>query len=231
MASDYVDESYAQTILGVATHAALLRLLRRHRIPYLRLLGVYLYPRHQVEALARRLRMKRNPTGSRARYVHRRVRSPRSFVRGSFRTIKAGKARVILGRLKGDRRRTRTGRRRLTVQAILTPKKNPLSETEMLKRIQGWAGQIRVGSRVPQWARFLAEQIEDRAMALIDQIAHGIHENPQLAVVGANPPMGRVIEIRYRRDRGKYPGYYRHVFRRHPVMVALADGSLKIGPA
>lgn len=68
-----------------------------------------------------------------------------------------------------------------------------------------------------------------------EQIKRGVHVNPRsnpaLAIVGGNPPLGKVIEIRYHRDVGSHPGYYRHRFKRghEPKLVALSDGSLKVG--
>lgn len=83
---------------------------------------------------------------------------------------------------------------------------------------------------IPRHIRQIAERVDRLASQMERQLARGVHENPALAIVGGNPPMGRVVEIRYHRNRGAHPGYYKHVFKRRPVMVALHDGSLKIGP-
>ncbi len=66
-----------------------------------------------------------NPYSAKARFRHTRVRAPRRFAKGSMRTVTlpGGKA-VVLGHLKGERRRTKAGRVKQTVQAILTPKRS-----------------------------------------------------------------------------------------------------------
>lgn len=68
--------------------------------------------------------IKPNPYGPRAKFKHTRVRAPRRFAKGSMRTVilPGGKA-VVLGHLKGERRRMKAGRVKQTVQAILTPKR------------------------------------------------------------------------------------------------------------
>lgn len=71
------------------------------------------------------------------RYRHRRLRAPGRFAKGSFRlTKRRGRrgVRVVVGRLKGERRRVKRGPRKgravFTAQATLTPKRrrNPHSE-------------------------------------------------------------------------------------------------------
>lgn len=180
--------------------------------------------------------LKGNPRGRRGRFTHRRIRAPGRFAQKSPRTVQSGRARVIVGHLKGERRRTRRGRRRLTVQAVLTPKRARRNPQQYgISEHKAWIG-VRnralalLEKKLPAWAHRDAEAIRAYADAMLDQLGRGVHENPALAIVGANPPMGRVVEIRYHRDRGNHPGYYKHHFRHRPVMVALNDGSLKIGP-
>src|SRR6266571_6538916 len=51
---------------------------------------------------------KQNPYGPRAKYRHKRIRSPRRFVRKSLRLTPERKGvRVVVGRLKGERRRVK----------------------------------------------------------------------------------------------------------------------------
>jgi len=57
-----------------------------------------------------------------ARYHHLRALPPSRFKPGSFRTIRVGSHGVVLGVLKGEKRHTRSGRLRQTVQAVLHPK-------------------------------------------------------------------------------------------------------------
>lgn len=60
---------------------------------------------------------------TRARFRHHRVRAPDRFVATSLRTVTTGTGgRVVVGHLKGEHARTRGGRRKLSVQAVLTPK-------------------------------------------------------------------------------------------------------------
>ncbi len=65
----------------------------------------------------------RNPIkrGGRGRFVHIRKVAPGKFVKRSLRTVKTN-GRVVVGHLKGETRRTRTGRVKQTVQAVLRKK-------------------------------------------------------------------------------------------------------------
>ncbi|MGH8906856.1 MAG: hypothetical protein ACRD0K_10155 [Egibacteraceae bacterium] len=70
-----------------------------------------------------------NPRETTAHYRRVRLRPPGRFARESLRTIDPGKPggpKVVVGRLKGERRVTRSGRAALTPQAKLYPRgKNP----------------------------------------------------------------------------------------------------------
>jgi hypothetical protein len=86
-------------------------------------------PQEEIDAIAKRgyyakPSMAENPSGPRAKFRRTRVRASGRFARGSMRTIKlpSGKE-VVLGHLRGERRRTKRGRVKQTVQAILTPKR------------------------------------------------------------------------------------------------------------
>lgn len=141
-----------------------------------------------------------NPYGARAKYRHRRLRAPGRFVPGSFRLTKVRKGvRVVVGRLKGERRRVRRGRRKgravLTPQSVLTRKRNPAHSertawatvatkaAELIAHEQASGGGGRHG---PALAK--ARAIEHIAKAMLVQLERGIHANPQLAVFG-NPPL------------------------------------------
>lgn len=64
--------------------------------------------------------------GSRAKFKHKRLVSPKKFAKKSLRTIKRGRKRIIVGCPKGKydvkRKVCRVGTR---AQAVLTPKRNP----------------------------------------------------------------------------------------------------------
>ncbi len=67
-------------------------------------------------------------------HFHRlRLVDPGLFTPGSFRTLRVGSHRVVLGHLKGEHRRVH-GRLKLTAQAILHPKR------EMIPGCRGCAG-------------------------------------------------------------------------------------------
>lgn len=73
-------------------------------------------------------RKRRNPYSRRARYRHKRLRSPKRFVPGTMRLTKRRRGvRVVVGKLKGERRRVKRGPRKgrpvLTAQAVLTRKR------------------------------------------------------------------------------------------------------------
>lgn len=57
-----------------------------------------------------------------ARYHHLPERDAADFKPGTFRTLRVGSHRVVLALLKGETRRTSSGRLRLTVQKILHPR-------------------------------------------------------------------------------------------------------------
>jgi hypothetical protein len=77
----------------------------------------------EARAIIARLTGKRaNPYSAKAKFRHVRVRTPKRFVTKSLRTLSTNGKRVIVGHLKGEKRRTKSGRTRLTVQAILRPK-------------------------------------------------------------------------------------------------------------
>jgi hypothetical protein len=54
------------------------------------------------------------PYSKEAKYRHERLREPSEFQKSSFRTVKRGKSRIVIGRLKGEKK--------TTAQAILRPK-------------------------------------------------------------------------------------------------------------
>jgi hypothetical protein len=59
-----------------------------------------------------------------------------------------------------------------------------------------------------------------------------VHQNPDLLVLGANPPIkdvetiGRVEEIKYHRITDGKP--YKHTFKKRPFLVLLSDGSFQV---
>ena len=186
-----------------------------------------------------RFRVTGNPYSARAKFTHRRVRAPGRFVRGSFRTkrLRGGKE-LVLGRLKGPRRRTATGRRALAVQSVRTPKrgrirKNP-SERAAWDNVHGIAAML--ARHRDARVRSLAYDLRVLADEMERQLQAGVHENPAaLAVVGANPGVGwgrgvtaQVTEIRYRRRGGAHPGFYRHVFKTPAFLHLHRDGALSV---
>jgi hypothetical protein len=136
-----------------------------------------------------------NPYSRKARYRHKRLVSPKRFVRGSFRLTRAKRGvRVVVGQLKGERRRVARGRRRgrkvLTAQSVLTRKRgrNPaeMSERQAFQYI---------GGRLLYIMRHSHGDVHDQAQAaaavlarVAEQVHRGVHVNPTLAVFGANPP-------------------------------------------
>jgi hypothetical protein len=181
----------------------------------------------------------RNPYGPRSRFKHRRVRTPSRFVRGSFRTKRVGRGgkEIVLGRLKGSRTRTRTGRRKLTVQAVLTPKRNPqTSESQAWQSVKAVGRTMASSPRLPAYWRRDGMELEKLADRMLAQVRSGVHTNPLLAVVGPNPPRhrrGRMLgyvtgELRYKRTIGAHPGWYKHHFKTRARLLAMPDGSLTI---
>jgi len=147
--------------------------------------------------------------GGRGRFAHRRVRSPGRFVASSLRTVRAGKARVVVGHLKGERRRTKAGRTKQTVQAILTPKR---------RRRKVGARSLRVGARRPSTAR------------RVSRSRTGHTQNPTLAVLGANPPrsqtLGTATRIEY--THAQDGRRYFHDFRPGARVSLKSDGSVTL---
>jgi len=75
----------------------------------------------------------------------------------------------------------------------------------------------------------IAVELDAMADAALNQLRRGVHENPTLAVVGAlNPPLGQVVEVKYRRTGGQHPGWYRHKFTSRATLFAMKDGTLRI---
>ena len=180
-----------------------------------------------------------NPYSRRAQYRHHRVRAPSRFVRGSLRTVKAGRARVIVGHLKGSRQRTRTGRQRQVVQSVLTPKRgrrNPaVSESRTLDAIRDLLYRANRARSFQQSRRMVSEAI-GLVTLLAEQARAGIHANPTLAIVGANPPrggrkIGYARQVVYVRAPGLHGAgkVYQHRFKtREACVYGLADGSILI---
>ena len=76
--------------------------------------------------------------GKYAKYTHKRLLSPKKFKQKSFRTIKEGRKgkKITLGILKGERRRTKSGRIKMMPQSVLIPKKlNPMPVVSLIGRL------------------------------------------------------------------------------------------------
>jgi hypothetical protein len=73
------------------------------------------------------------PVETTAAYVRIRIRDPERFEPATFRTVRAGSHRVVLGVLKGEHAKTGR-RRRIHVQAILHPRR------ELVAACRGCAG-------------------------------------------------------------------------------------------
>lgn len=162
--------------------------------------------------------------------VARRARgNPRRRVRANART---GRAKRATRRVRAHAAR-RVARKRVRRNPGAGA---PHSERDAWRKVKGVAIDLdaHTGRKGPKWLRAAGDRLFDIADAMLAQLGAGVHANPRrnptLAVIG-NPPMGRVVEIRYRRDRGSHPGYYKHTFKRghEPTLHALSDGSLKIG--
>ena len=190
---------------------------------------------------------RRNPYGPRAKYRHKRLRSPRRFARKSLRLTPERKGvRVVVGRLKGERRRVKRGARKgrpvLTAQAVLTRKRNraaspPYSERQAWKAVQEMARRIARGLK----GRAGLEELEADAIIMgnlaeymLDQVARGVHKNPLLAVFG-NPPKGAVTgsdDIQAILYRHKEDGRdYVHPFGQGVKVQLKRDGSTVIRAA
>lgn len=183
-----------------------------------------------------------NPYTARAKYRHKRVRSPGRFRRGSLRLTKERKGvRVVVGKLKrGGRRVTRgprRGRAALAVQAILTRKRgrNPVAYSEK----KAWKAVEEIARRI---ARTVPKNSEVEADALIlaglseymlEQLARGVHVNPALAVFG-NPSKARLLSndvqaVLYRHAADGRD--YVHPFGKGVRVVNKRDGSTVIRAA
>jgi hypothetical protein len=220
-------------------------------------LGVYVL----MDKLGKRLRFNRddltmierarNPYGPRAKYRHKRVRSPGRFRRGSLRLTKERKGvRVVVGKLKRSRRRVtrgpRRGRAALAVQAILTRKRgrNPVAYSEK----KAWLAVQEIADRLARYAVSLHKQgrgeewleAETEARILLglaeymqEQLARGVHVNPALAVFG-NPRKARVLSndvqaVLYRHAADGLD--YVHPFGKGVAVKNKRDGSTVIRAA
>lgn len=134
-----------------------------------------------------------NP-GKSAAFTHKRLKAPGRFARRSFRVTKERKGvRVVVGKLKGERRRVRRGARKgrpvLTAQAVLKRKRNAPAYSEK----KAWAAVHKIAARLAGSQVSAAVQEEGYALrelagAMLEQLGRGVHINPMLAVFGANPP-------------------------------------------
>lgn len=171
------------------------------------------------------------PYGPRAKYRHKRLRAPGRFVPGSFRLTKRRRGvRVVVGKLRGEKRRVKRGPRRgkpvLTPQAVLTRKRrrNPHSERTAWATVAAKAAEIARLSRDPH-SRTKAKAIDHIARQMLVQLERGVHANPALAVFGANPPLlSRDVQaVLYRHaENGKD---YVHPFGTGTTVTNKRDGS------
>lgn len=134
-------------------------------------------------------------------------------------------ARRIL-QLVGEKRPYRyvNNRRRVRGNPVLSESKTLTTLIAAVKRI---ARRESIDAAMPE----LRELVVGLG-ALKDQAERGIHANPALAIVGANPPgklLGYVTgQLRYRRTIGQHPGWYQHTFKTRARLLAMPDGSLRI---
>lgn len=183
---------------------------------------------------------RRNPGA----YRHKRLRRPSRFVSGSLRLTKRRKGvRVVVGKLKGERRRVKRGKRRgrpvVTAQAILTAKRkgrkgNPVAYSER----KAWAA-VRTIAR-----RLRPTRDDDRtdvaalgvlADYMLEQLGKGVHVNPALAIFGANPPrragiLSNEVQAVLYRHAGNGRDYV-HPFGKGVRVVNKRDGSSLIRAA
>lgn len=181
-----------------------------------------------------------NPYGPGAKYRHKRLRAPGRFVPGTLRLTKRRRGvRVVVGRLKGERRRVKRGSRKgrpvFTAQAVLTRKgRNPgivppvHSERKAWEAVKRIARQIvtRAGERSPIGET--AVTLETLADYMLDQLKRGRHVNPTLAVFG-NP--SRVLSddvqaVLYRHKADKHD--YVHPFGKGVHVHNKRDGATVI---
>ncbi len=183
----------------------------------------------------------RNPYGPGAKYRHKRLRRPSRFVSGSLRLTKRRRGvRVVVGKLKGERRRVRRGKRRgrpvLTAQAVLTAKRkgNPVAYSER----KAWRAVRMIGLRVYN-AKADATQdgtaLTTLADYMLEQLGKGVHINPSLAVFGANPPrkagvLSNEVQAVLYRHAGDGRDYV-HPFGKGVRVVNKHDGSSVIRAA
>jgi len=197
----------------------------------------------ELEDIARRYA---NPYSRKARYKHKRLRSPRRFARKSLRLTPERKGvRVVVGKLKGERRRVKRGPRKgrpvFTAQAVLRRKNRaaspPYSERQAWKAVQEMARRIARGLK----GRPGLEELEADALIMgnlaeymLDQVARGVHKNPLLAVFG-NPVKGAVTgsdDIQAILYRHKEDGRdYVHPFGQGVKVQLKRDGSTVIRAA
>lgn len=188
-----------------------------------------------------------NPYSKKARYKHKRLRSPRRFAPESLRLTRERKGvRVVVGRLKGERRRVKRGARKgrpvFTAQAVLKRKRNRAASPPYSER-QAWQAVKEMAARIARGLKGQTGFDELEADALImgnlaeymlDQLGRGVHKNPMLAVFG-NPPKGAVTgsdDIQAILYRHKEDGRdYVHPFGQGVKVQLKRDGSTVIRAA
>jgi hypothetical protein len=186
----------------------------------------------------------KNPYGKRAKYRHKRLRRPSRFVPGTLRLTRKRKGvRVVVGKLKGERRRVRRGKRRgrpvLTAQAVLTAKRgrNPVAYSER----KAWRAVRTIAQRLASHEEPRTGDEADLgalvtlADYMLEQLGRGVHANPALAIFGVNPPRkagllsDNVQAVLYRHvTDGKD---YVHPFGKGVTVVNKRDGSTVVRAA
>jgi hypothetical protein len=183
-----------------------------------------------AKAYMARLRAMQNPRGVRRGKYRHSTRSHKPFRSGGFQSLGSG----VFTAGKPDKRQIRRGRR--MVARLARGRRNPavpaVSESRTLDAIRDLLYRANRARSFNQSRRMVSEAI-GLATLLRDQASQGIHENPTLALVGANPRGGRYLgdarEIRYVRAVGRHRGQrFKHGFKGRTKLYAMPDGSIRV---
>jgi hypothetical protein len=141
-------------------------------------------------------------------------------------------AKAYMARLRAMQGR-RPRRKQVTTKSARRGRRNPaVSESRTLDAIRDLLYRANRARSFQQSRRMVSEAI-GLATLLRDQAAAGVHENPTLVLVGANPRSGQYLgdvkEIRYLRKVGADRNVrFKHAFKRRACLYAMPDGSIRV---